>query len=73
MSSITTSFPGQLACSRPWRALSADSDRLLFLQSLGDAWGLVTREGTVVYRADGPDARRSCLRTARELDILALR
>lgn len=73
MSSVTTSFPGQFVCSRPWRALSVESDRRLFLQSLGDGWRLVTREGTVVYRADGPDARRSCLRTARELDVLALR
>ena len=39
----------------------------------GSGWQLVSTSGHVVYRADGPDAHRQCLRRAYEHGVLYLR
>lgn len=53
-----------------WRQLSK---QLLALRQEPRGWTLVTRDGEVLCRAEGPDARRRLLLVARELDALTLR
>lgn len=45
----------------------------LSLAPTGSGWALTGDSGRVVYRAEGPDAHRLCLRRAYEHGVLYLR
>ena len=61
----------QLAWS-PTR-VAREAGEILSLAPCGAGWQLVTDSGRVMYSADGPDARRACLRRAYESGVLCLR
>lgn len=46
---------------------------MLSLRQDDTGWALVTRDGEVLYRAEGPYARRRLILVARDLDALTVR
>jgi hypothetical protein len=59
--------PPQIAS---WRDLKR---HVLSLRQDETGWALVTHNGAVLYRAEGPYARRRLLLVARDLDALTVR
>jgi hypothetical protein len=53
-----------------WRKLAR---HVLRLRQDEAGWALVTREDEILYRAEGPYARRRLLLVARDLDALTVR
>lgn len=53
-----------------WRELKR---HVLSLRQDDTGWALVTRDGEVLYRAEGPYARRRLILVARDLDALTVR
>ncbi len=53
--------------------VARETNETLSLAARGSGWQLVTDSGHVVFSADGPHARRRCLRRAYESGVLRLR